>query len=127
MGPARSDLLERGFRPVVIERWLRVYWDSLRRDTEGAKEHFREVLETYVETKSTANIAHVHNGFAMVANDEGKHERAARLLGAAARIRKESGGGAPPELMPGSATPTPRLGRPWGRMPSNEPMGRATL
>jgi tetratricopeptide (TPR) repeat protein len=75
-------------------------------DTAGAREHFRDVLETYVETKSTVNIPHVLNAFAMLAIDEGKHERAARLLGAAARIREESGGGAPPELMA-------RLGDPY--------------
>jgi hypothetical protein len=33
-----------------------------------------------------------------MANDEGRFERAARLLGASARIRDEMGGGIPPEL-----------------------------
>jgi hypothetical protein len=35
---------------------------------------------------------------AHIANDEGQFERAARLLGASARIRDELGGGIPPEL-----------------------------
>jgi predicted ATPase/class 3 adenylate cyclase len=68
-------------------------------DHDAAKGHFRESLETFAKAKSTVNIATVLPAFAMLANAGGDHERAARLLGAAARIREESGGGAPPELM----------------------------
>jgi non-specific serine/threonine protein kinase len=68
-------------------------------DPDAAKVHYREALETFADTESTVNIPSVLTGFAMLANDEGHHERAARLLGASARMRDETGGGAPPELM----------------------------
>jgi hypothetical protein len=45
------------------------------------------------------SIAMVLMGFAHVANDDGRPERAARLVGATARIRDELGGGIPPELI----------------------------
>jgi hypothetical protein len=41
----------------------------------------------------------VLTGLALVANDDGLHERAARLVGASARIRDGVGGGAPPVLI----------------------------
>jgi hypothetical protein len=53
---------------------------------------------------------------ALIANDDGHHERAARLVGAAARIRDELGGGVPPEFAGpvggsrGGRTAVPRRG-----------------
>jgi predicted ATPase/class 3 adenylate cyclase len=68
-------------------------------DSAEAKIHFRESLEMFVEAGSIANIPQGLTGFALVSSDEGMHERTARLLGASARIRDETGGGAPPELL----------------------------
>jgi hypothetical protein len=45
------------------------------------------------------SVAMVLTGFALIANDDGLPERAARLVGATARIRDELGGGIPPELI----------------------------
>jgi tetratricopeptide (TPR) repeat protein len=68
-------------------------------DRDAARNHYRGALETLAAAESTINISSVLTGFAMLANYEGHHERAARLLGASARMRDDTGGGPPPELL----------------------------
>jgi tetratricopeptide (TPR) repeat protein len=67
-------------------------------DLDGAERHARESLELVVQANDTLSISMGFLPLAHIANDLGQHERAARLLGAAARIRDELGGGIPPEL-----------------------------
>jgi hypothetical protein len=67
-------------------------------DLVGAERHARESLELVVRANDTLSISMGLVPLAHIANDQGQHERAARLLGAAARIRDELGGGIPPEL-----------------------------
>ena len=68
-------------------------------DLDAARGHLREALGMFVQASDTMSIAMVLMGFALVANDDGLPERAARLIGASARIRDELGGGIPPELI----------------------------
>jgi predicted ATPase/class 3 adenylate cyclase len=67
-------------------------------DLDAARGHLREALETFAQATDTLSISMALTSLAHIANDEGLHERAARLLGAAARIRDELGGGVPPEF-----------------------------
>jgi predicted ATPase/class 3 adenylate cyclase len=67
-------------------------------DLDGAKRHARESLQLVVKANDTLSISMGLMPLAHIANDQGQHERAARLLGASARIRDELGGGIPPEL-----------------------------
>jgi predicted ATPase/class 3 adenylate cyclase len=67
-------------------------------DLDAARGYLREALEMYARARDTMSISMALTSLALVANDEGHHERAARLVGAAARIRDELGGGIPPEL-----------------------------
>lgn len=68
-------------------------------DLDAARGHLREALGMFAQAEDTMSIAMVLMGFALVANDDGLPERAARLIGASARIRDELGGGIPPELI----------------------------
>jgi predicted ATPase/class 3 adenylate cyclase len=68
-------------------------------DLDAVKGHLREALGMFVQASDTMSVAMVLTGFALIANDDGLPERAARLLGASARIRDELGGGIPPELI----------------------------
>jgi predicted ATPase/class 3 adenylate cyclase len=68
-------------------------------DLDSARGHLREALGTFAQARETMGISGVLTGFAAVANDDGLPERAARLIGASARIRDELGGGIPPELI----------------------------
>jgi predicted ATPase/class 3 adenylate cyclase len=67
-------------------------------DREAARDHLREALGIFAQARDTMSISMVLTGFALLANDDGLPERAARLVGASARIRDERGGGVPPEL-----------------------------
>ena len=67
-------------------------------DLDAARVHLREGLGMLSQAKDTISISGALNGFALVAIDDGLPERAARLVGAAARIRDDVGGGIPPEL-----------------------------
>lgn len=67
-------------------------------DLESAKAYLREALGMSGQAKDALSISMSLTSFAILANDERHHERAARLVGAAARIRHEVGGGIPPEL-----------------------------
>jgi predicted ATPase/class 3 adenylate cyclase len=67
-------------------------------DIDGARGHYLEALEIFAQARDTLSISMPIWGLAFVANDDGAHERAARLLGASARIRDDVGGGVPPEL-----------------------------
>jgi predicted ATPase/class 3 adenylate cyclase len=67
-------------------------------DLDAARRHLYEALEMFAQTRDTLSISMTLTSLALVANDEGHHERAGRLVGAAARIRDELGGGVPPEL-----------------------------
>ncbi|MBA2634614.1 MAG: hypothetical protein H0U86_16725 [Chloroflexi bacterium] len=53
----------------------------------------------FAQARDTMGTAMVLSGLALIANDDGRPERAAGLLGASARIRDEVGGGIPPELI----------------------------
>ena len=68
-------------------------------DIDAARGYLREALEMFAQARDTMSIAMALTGFAIVAIDDGLHERAARLVGASARIRNEFGGGIPPELI----------------------------
>ena len=68
-------------------------------DLDAARGHLREALGMFVQASDTMSLAMVLTALALVANDDGLPERAARLVGASARIRDEHGGGIPPELI----------------------------
>ena len=68
-------------------------------DLDAARGHLREALGMFAQARDTMSTAMVLAGLALVANDDGRPERAARLVGASARIRDEVGGGIPPELI----------------------------
>ena len=76
-------------------------------DLTAAKGHYREALQISLDLGNTVLVGTMIIGYASVASSERRHERAARLLGAAARIRRDAGGGPLPELMR-------RLGDPEG-------------
>ena len=67
-------------------------------DLDAARGQLREALETFAQARDTLSISMTLTFLALISNDDGHHERAARLVGAAARIRDELGGGAPPEF-----------------------------
>jgi len=67
-------------------------------DLDAARDQAREALQIYVQARDTLSISMALRSVAHIANDDGHHDRAARLVGASARIRDEVGGGAPPEL-----------------------------
>jgi predicted ATPase/class 3 adenylate cyclase len=68
-------------------------------DPEAARGDLREALGMFSQASDTMSIAMTLTGFALLANDDGLPERAARLVGASARIRDDIGGGIPPELI----------------------------
>jgi predicted ATPase/class 3 adenylate cyclase len=68
-------------------------------DLGAARGHLREALGMFAQASDTMSVAMVLAGSALIANDDGLPERAARLVGASARIRDELGGGIPPELI----------------------------
>jgi predicted ATPase/class 3 adenylate cyclase len=68
-------------------------------DIEAARSHLREAIEIYVQDRDELSISMSLTSLALIANDQGHHERAARLVGAAARMRDELGGGVPPEFV----------------------------
>jgi tetratricopeptide (TPR) repeat protein len=65
-------------------------------DLDAARRRLHEALEMFAQTRDTLSISMTLTSLALIANDDGHHERAARLVGAAARIRDELGGGVPP-------------------------------
>jgi tetratricopeptide (TPR) repeat protein len=65
---------------------------------EAARGHLREAIEIHAQDRDNLSISMSLTSLALIANDEGHHERAARLIGAAARMRDELGGGVPPEF-----------------------------
>jgi predicted ATPase/class 3 adenylate cyclase len=67
-------------------------------DLDAARGHLHEALEMFAQARDTMSISMTLTMLALIANDDGHHERAARLVGAAARIRDELGGGVPPEF-----------------------------
>jgi len=67
-------------------------------DVDAARNHLREGLGMLRQAKDTMSMSGALNALALVAMDDGLAERAARLVGAAARIRHDVGGGIPPEL-----------------------------
>jgi non-specific serine/threonine protein kinase len=67
-------------------------------DIAAARRDLHEALEMFAQARDSLSISMTLTSLALVANDEGHHERAGRLVGAAARIRDEVGGGVPPEL-----------------------------
>jgi predicted ATPase/class 3 adenylate cyclase len=68
-------------------------------DLDGARADLQEALGMFARASDTLSLSMIFTGFALVANDDGVPERAARLIGASARIRDELGGGIPPELI----------------------------
>jgi predicted ATPase/class 3 adenylate cyclase len=67
-------------------------------DLDAARGYLHEALEMFAQARDTLSISMTLTLLALIANDDGHHERAARLVGAAARIRDELGGGIPPEF-----------------------------
>jgi predicted ATPase/class 3 adenylate cyclase len=68
-------------------------------DLDAARAHLHKALEMFAQAGDTMSVSMVLTGLALVANDDGLPERAARLVGASARIRDEFGGQIPPELI----------------------------
>jgi len=68
---------------------------------------YREALAISVDLGNMVLVGTMIVGYTFLASGQGRHERAARLLGAAARIRRDAGGGPLPELLR-------RLGDPEG-------------
>jgi predicted ATPase/class 3 adenylate cyclase len=68
-------------------------------DADTAKRHLREALEIFAQASDMLSTSMALRGLALIANDEGLHERGARLVGAEERIREQVGGGVPPELI----------------------------
>ncbi|HEX6434409.1 MAG TPA: NB-ARC domain-containing protein, partial [Gemmatimonadales bacterium] len=64
-------------------------------DLQAAKNHFRDALAVFAKARDALSMSMVFNGLALVANEEGSPERAARLIGASARMRSDVGGNAP--------------------------------
>ena len=71
------------------------YITRMAGDLNAAKSHFREALQMFAQAGDALSMSMVLNGLALAANDDGFHQRAARLVGAAARMRQEVGGEAP--------------------------------
>jgi hypothetical protein len=71
----------------------------LIQDFESAKRYVREGLELGMRAKDVSSVSRSLRALAMVANDEGRHERAARLLGASTRMLDELGETQQPALM----------------------------
>jgi len=67
-------------------------------DLEVATGQLRQALEIFAQANDILSISAALTSLALLANDERHHERAARLIGAAARIRDDHGGGVPPEF-----------------------------
>jgi non-specific serine/threonine protein kinase len=67
-------------------------------DLDAAKRYLREAAEIFVGASDMLSVSMASWTLALIANDEGHHERAARLVGAGTRIREQLGGGVPPEL-----------------------------
>jgi hypothetical protein len=76
-------------------------------DLAASVRSYREALEISLEGGNMVIVGTIAMGFAFIASSEGRHERAARLVGAAERIRRDAGGGPLPELLR-------RLGDPEG-------------
>jgi tetratricopeptide (TPR) repeat protein len=68
-------------------------------ELDAAREHFREGLTMVSEAGSLVTSMPSLRGFAEIAGRRGQHQRAARLIGAVARIRDQVGGGSAPQLM----------------------------
>ncbi len=71
------------------------YITRMAGDLDAAKGHFSEALRTFAQAGDALMMSTVINGLALAANDEGLHGRAARLVGATARMRNEVGGAGP--------------------------------
>jgi tetratricopeptide (TPR) repeat protein len=67
-------------------------------DLDGARKHLQEALDIASQGADPVGISMALASLAHTANDEGRPDRAARLLGATARIRDDLGGGVPPNL-----------------------------
>ena len=76
-------------------------------DLSAATGHYREGLEISLEVGNLVIVGTMIMGLAYLASSERRHERAARLVSAAARMRRDAGGGPLPELLR-------RLGDPEG-------------
>jgi hypothetical protein len=76
-------------------------------DLAASADHYREALELARDAGNMVVVGTMIMGLAFVASSAERHERAARLVGAAARIRQDAGGGPLPELLR-------RLGDPEG-------------
>jgi tetratricopeptide (TPR) repeat protein len=64
-------------------------------DLDAATEHYREALDLFLEAGNPISIGIIFLGTGVIATRQGRHERAARLWGAEARIHDEHGGGMP--------------------------------
>lgn len=64
-------------------------------DGEAAGKHLVEALRMFGEARDELSMSMAFTGLALVAIDRGLNERAARLVGIAARIHHEVGGGPP--------------------------------
>jgi predicted ATPase/class 3 adenylate cyclase len=74
---------------------------------EEARPHLRRATELMAREGSPLRIAQMLRAAAVLAVAEGRHERAARLMGSEAHIRESVGGGAPPELLAIFGDPEP--------------------
>ena len=67
-------------------------------DVETARGHARDALETLFPARDDIAAGGALMVLAIIENAAGDHERAARLTGAATRLRDEAGGGFPPAM-----------------------------
>ncbi|MEX1169410.1 MAG: tetratricopeptide repeat protein [Chloroflexota bacterium] len=68
-------------------------------DLAASKRLYREALEISLDFGNMVLVGTMITGMTFLASSERRHERAARLLGAAATIRRDAGGGPLPELL----------------------------
>jgi predicted ATPase/class 3 adenylate cyclase len=68
-------------------------------DLPAAREHLREAVAIQADKTSPMSLPGTLLGLAIADVREQRHRRAARLMGAAARLRNDLGGGPPTELM----------------------------
>ena len=67
-------------------------------DVESASMHARDAIQTLFAARDDLAAGGALMVLALIENEQGGHERAARLIGSASRIRDESGGGFPQNM-----------------------------
>ncbi|HEX2032400.1 MAG TPA: adenylate/guanylate cyclase domain-containing protein [Actinomycetota bacterium] len=102
LGPLRrglDTLLRAGKRFLVADTLTGMAgMEVMIGDLESAAQHYRQALDLFREAGNPLGAAMVVMGGGVIEAKRGRHERAARLWGAEARMRDEHGGGVPAEF-----------------------------